>query len=393
MSLTDHMQKNLSLLVKDPDLERLELNLKSPNFFSILNIEKREIRHSNFLSWLLDPSESHNLSGLFLTWFLKDIFSNEKIKWTNEFLVDTIDMRNIRLYREWRHIDILIESDNFVIVIENKIDSKERSNQLSAYRKIINENFPKKYKVFVYLSPTNLMPQKEIDRDIYIIYSYNEIKKNIETVLDVYKQSISDRVKLYLEDYLIILRRDIMKEHESIDLARLLYNNHKAAFDFIIENKPDRLYDVSPIIEKVVEKKGFILGSINKGYIRFLTPKLYSVIPRTGQGWSMKESFVFEIDIWPKNLALRTAIAPGNEHNRKILHNALMNTKGSKKPTGKQWLCHFSKSKKVDISSENYEDDSKVEQVISTFLDECKDMITDVEEAILKVTNDFDESI
>jgi len=75
----DGIMQHLSNLIKDPDLERLDIEMNAPNFFQILKVERREIRHSNFLAWLLDPNGSHGLSELFTKWFFRDIFSDEKV--------------------------------------------------------------------------------------------------------------------------------------------------------------------------------------------------------------------------------------------------------------------------------------------------------------------------
>ena len=40
------------------------------NIFKVLKLEDFEIRHSNFLAWLLDPSENHELKDEFLKKFL-----------------------------------------------------------------------------------------------------------------------------------------------------------------------------------------------------------------------------------------------------------------------------------------------------------------------------------
>ena len=36
------------------------------NIFDVLKISKTEIRHSNLLSWLIDPNENHGLGDSFL---------------------------------------------------------------------------------------------------------------------------------------------------------------------------------------------------------------------------------------------------------------------------------------------------------------------------------------
>ena len=71
---------NYSKLIKDINFDRLDLELKNPNIFQILKISNTEIRHSNFLSWLLDPSQSHKIGDIFLKRFLLEIFSSEKFE-------------------------------------------------------------------------------------------------------------------------------------------------------------------------------------------------------------------------------------------------------------------------------------------------------------------------
>lgn len=46
--------EGLSGVIKDPALEGLDLALSKPNLFEILCISQTEIRHSNFLAWMLD---------------------------------------------------------------------------------------------------------------------------------------------------------------------------------------------------------------------------------------------------------------------------------------------------------------------------------------------------
>ena len=60
-------------LLKDEDFDKIDLELKNPNIFQILNISKNEIRHSNFLSWLLEPNGSHKIRDVFLKRFLREV--------------------------------------------------------------------------------------------------------------------------------------------------------------------------------------------------------------------------------------------------------------------------------------------------------------------------------
>src|SRR5690242_5538597 len=70
----DHSQALLDrFLVRNSDLEQLNARLSAFNLLQVLRIEKAEIRHSNVLAWLLDPSETHGLGTLFLKRFVTSL--------------------------------------------------------------------------------------------------------------------------------------------------------------------------------------------------------------------------------------------------------------------------------------------------------------------------------
>lgn len=51
-------------VIDNPELEQLEDLLAKFNIFDVLKLQRQEIRHSNFLAWLFDPSGSHRYSGI-----------------------------------------------------------------------------------------------------------------------------------------------------------------------------------------------------------------------------------------------------------------------------------------------------------------------------------------
>src|SRR5437868_2634487 len=63
-------------VVDNDDLLSLEALVGRFNIFDALNIARREIHHSNFLAFLLDPVESHGQSQLFLKALLMDLLKS-----------------------------------------------------------------------------------------------------------------------------------------------------------------------------------------------------------------------------------------------------------------------------------------------------------------------------
>ena len=91
-------------LLKDEDFDKLDLGFKNPNIFQILRITNNEIRHSNFLSWLLDPSQSHKLGDIFLKRFLREVFSSDKFGGIDQVDVEGMDLSKVEIQREWKNI-------------------------------------------------------------------------------------------------------------------------------------------------------------------------------------------------------------------------------------------------------------------------------------------------
>lgn len=378
-------------LLNDLDFDKIELQLKTPNIFQILNISRAEIRHSNFLAWLLDPNGTHGLSKLFLTKFLRDIATSEIASDLDEFEIEELNFNNVELRREWKNIDLLIIFDTLVICIENKIDSQDHSDQLAKYRAVVNESFKKHKKVFVYLTPTGEDPTTAKEREFYAPYSYEEIIEQADRVLKIHGKSLNSGVYQYIADYLTTIKRELMKNDELNELAVKIYKNHRELLDFVFENKSDIALELYPLFVEQITQSGWVMGSKHKGYARFLTKKLNDIIPRKGQGWPQKENFLFEIDfIWAKKKAVfKTVISPGDEEIQKIFSKALENIPGHKKPYGKKWLVHFQHSWKFETEELTEVDETEVKSNLKAEWQTITDIVNKVEAELLKYTDEL----
>ncbi|MGM0905567.1 MAG: PD-(D/E)XK nuclease family protein [Pseudomonadota bacterium] len=362
---------HLSTLIRSPDLEKISLMLAKPNIFEILRLAHHEIRHSNFLAWLLDPSQSHNLGDTFLKWFLKEVFQDERVSWIDEFDVDGVKTSNIIIHREYKHIDLLIEFPDWIVVIENKFGSSEHSNQLARYRKVAERNFPNKPKAFVYLTPQYEEPKSQDDRAVYVNFTYGSVIQLLEQACDIYSNTMPETVLHYITDYIRILKRYVMQDNdEAVELARKIYRNHKEALDFILEHKPDRLLEIGKVFSQRVEARGYVLGSKGKGFTRFLTKELDSVVPRESDGgWPNRESFLYEFDYRNKKVSFRATVAPGEQQLRQRIMDILSRVDGVKKPNSKSWSAVYSHSFNYELTSEKFFDEEKLVEVIDKVLD------------------------
>jgi hypothetical protein len=380
------MENKCASIITDFDFEQIELALREPNIFRALSVERKEIRHSNFIAYILDPRENHGLKDILLRKLIRYIFSESKVANRKIFDADDIDFHNIEIRREWRNIDILIILPEDIILIENKVDSIDHSNQLKRYHKIAEEIFPRKNRHYVYLTPFGSDPQDVEARDYYINYSYVQISEIIESILRLYSNSISQKISFYLSDYLTTIKRELLMNDKLNDLALQVYNAHKEAFDFIFENRPDPASILYPYFEEEIVRAGFVIGSKNKGLIRFTTKDLENMLPNSGEGLPNKEVFLFEIEyFWTDKTAdVNAVIAPCAEDIRDNIHAAVKKSKFYKVPAGKKWLVVYKRKFPFVASEMINEDEAEIKRIIQRIVEEVKPAVIDICEMIAK---------
>ena len=327
------MQKLLASLITDDEFERIQLVLKEPNIFSALAVHRMEIRHSNFIGYLIDPNENHGLKDLVLKKVLRGIFNSCKNNNRSIFDADYLDYSNVEIRREWRNIDILIILSKDIIVIENKIDSVDHSNQLDRYKEIAEKSFSGKIITYVYLTPFGDDPKDELSKTNYINYSYKEISKIIETIISLYRNSLSEKIYFYLSDYLTVLKRELLMEDTLNEDARKVYIKHKKALDFIFENIPNPINEILyPAFEKTLIESGYLIGSRGSRYIRFTTDALDKLLPKEGSGWKNKEIFLFELEFVKDEVKFSATVSPSklkspnSEKMREAIRDAIKNS-------------------------------------------------------------------
>jgi len=97
-------------IVENDDLLELERRIGRFNIFDALGIARAEIRHSNFLAWLMDPAESHGQGSLFLKAVLMDLLkqSPPSQRPLSPVELDGIELQGVEIFRERLNIDLII---------------------------------------------------------------------------------------------------------------------------------------------------------------------------------------------------------------------------------------------------------------------------------------------
>ena len=222
-------------VVENDDLLQLEALIGRFNIFDALNIARAEIRHSNFLAFILDPAESHGQSQLFLRALLMDLLKTApaSLRPLSPIEIDGIDLRGVEVRREWSNIDLLVTARQppLVVVVENKVGSNEHSNQLGRYKETIHRHYPDARPLYVFLTPDGSEPSE----DEWVPYSYADLHRVFSRVRHTYENAIGDDVLVFLDHYLNLIGTRFMNEPKIDELCQRIYKNHRQALQLIYE--------------------------------------------------------------------------------------------------------------------------------------------------------------
>lgn len=227
-------------------LDKVYAEINDINYFEILGVEKAEIRHSNFLKWLFDPSSLSGMGDKLLKRLLLFCSENndrnpntknslDAVKIELMELGDVIVKREETIGKSKNRIDILINSKkyHFCICIENKIDSGESNNQLSKYYNYVEDNFSKEdfdNRYYVLLSPTGNEAEKKEDQENWIPLGYEDLRNWIDSLTKAYKESIPEKSYNFICDYTKVLEKKVIEGGEFKKTCEGIYKDHVGAF-------------------------------------------------------------------------------------------------------------------------------------------------------------------
>jgi len=272
LSEKEHLE---NFICNNKELAELEKFFEKFNIFDCLKLTRAEIRHSNFLGWLLDPKETHGLNDYFLKEFLKKIlYGNKSFKDIDNtpsiFDIDIWDMSNVEVKRESEYIDILIvdEDNKFILVIENKIDTGQHDDQLERYAIFIREEYPDDNykKLYIYLKPE----QEKVEKP-FVHISYDVVQDTLNLLLEHKKDKMSNEILMAIGHYKEIIERDIMKKDDIKNICRSIYRNHKQAIDLINQYNTSINTEIMDILNDIVTEISSIKNIRGNTEIMFLT--------------------------------------------------------------------------------------------------------------------------
>ncbi len=316
--------------MENDELLELEERIGRFNIFDALRIVDAEIRHSNFLAWLLDPNESHGQGPLFLKAILMDLLrqSPPDLRPLSPVQIDGAELRGVDIRREWRNIDILITCKDpaFVIAIENKIKAG-KYNPFKEYEKRIQAEFRGQPTMFVLLTTDG----SELEDSQWVPYSYEDIHSVLTRVRKTHATSIGDDVLAFLDHYIRLIGSRFMDDPKIDELCQTIYKNHRRAIEMIVERTKAGRSELLSAIEDLIrsdEQRWVFLNSTTRN-IAFLPKRWYECVPPIGDNPRKDPRSWLYWDLWCYNGSCRWRLVCNKVNDESLRKNIVSAISGS----------------------------------------------------------------
>lgn len=255
-------RRDLQGLIDDPRFQRIEDRRRQPNVFQIVGMGSWEIKHSNFIAWLLDPKAPHGLGDVLVRRLIGCLSSqcavaverNRLLCLQDENLFDSIVIRE-----KEDNIDLLFRTNDnrFVFCIENKTYSDASDTQLDKYHDAIESRYGNyDVRLFAFLTPDGRKVPQDKARSFekWLPLSYEDVAGCLRDLLPAVEDP---KAHLLVSDYIDLLERLGIVSNETLDQELdQLYLDHKEVLDLVFERK------------KGIQ--GAIEGSLRKLYLKVL---------------------------------------------------------------------------------------------------------------------------
>lgn len=243
-------------LISDSGFQQLKYLQEKTNVFTVVGQTHTEHWHSAFMRWLFEPQGSLGLGHFPLVRLLTlYMVKNEDCDLTLRD-VYSMDLDEVRFVTEKtftpvgegkkRSIDVYGESDELIVVIENKVTARENMNgttvgQTKDYRDYAESIKGDRKTVYLFITPD---PRQKPYDDHYTQITYQELYDYVIAKCIAHPQVRSDG-KYLLEQYANNLKESVDGSPMALvntRLCRSIYENNIEALDEIYEKIRNRSY-------------------------------------------------------------------------------------------------------------------------------------------------------
>lgn len=232
----EELKQDIIKFNNDINIDKLKTLYNEKSILEILGVSRRELSHSYFFFWFLNPKETHGLNDfairkLFEILFLSKFWGKyEDTISSDELLTGNYEIERTKITREYNfgkngRVDLVIEidlicnksSEKIRLVIENKVISSEGKDQTNRYYEYFSHSKDDYKNIYIYLTPISTLDLEELsavecDNDNFIQINYQSI---LDYIIEpaLYK-NISQDTKYLLEQYIQTLSQPTYTDDE-----------------------------------------------------------------------------------------------------------------------------------------------------------------------------------
>lgn len=209
------------------------------NIFSVLAMERAEVKHSKILADLLNPNGSHKHGHLFLQSFLQK-YMKGKIDDFSDFCkkANVSTEQSHIVDNQQGYIDIVVETKDIAIVIENKIDALDQPKQLQRYMSSKASDLSNVFVIYLTLNGKEASEDSRgsLNNDEIIYLSYEE--HIAEWIQQCIIDALHENIKIVLIQYLAVIEKitNQNSKKENKELTKLLLQDGNMSIAIKIQN-------------------------------------------------------------------------------------------------------------------------------------------------------------
>ncbi|MBT8275772.1 MAG: PD-(D/E)XK nuclease family protein [Bacteroidia bacterium] len=238
------------------------------NLFDILKIQHREIRNSNILAYFFAPNEEHSF-GLLFSESLQEIavekmaelkISHPDIAFNDISSFDEIKTVNTEEQTSGTHsknksIDIVLEGDDWVIGIENKIHH-HLANPLNTYWAHLKSKRKTPFGILLTLFPYKIDQGKLKDGNYFLNITHKELIEKVQQNIQLTGE-FSNTDIFYLKEY--------FKNIES----HYFHLKHRPEMETLVQEIVENYNPIREILKKKDEAEKYVETEINTAFSKY----------------------------------------------------------------------------------------------------------------------------
>lgn len=257
---------------------------RTPTYLEISGQPHFENVCSNILSFYFNTKECHGLKDLVLLSFLESL--NDKFEFEDNF--ETISIERELYVTDQKRIDIVVETSEIVVTIENKI-FHQLINDLNIYENSIKSIYPNKKYYFAVLSLKNEIVDEGTE---FVAVTYESFFEKLKINLGNYFIYSNNQYTTFLIDFI-----------QTIENLTKNKTMNKQYLDFFIANKKE----IEELIKETDKLKSYLGQKVND-IISVFENEVFDLIkinPKLISKWIwQKNTIVFEFDFNEKKIWL-----------------------------------------------------------------------------------------